>query len=131
MRSVSPETRTKQPVVQVESVDVHDSLFHHYLSERQGPDFRPALHRIAEAQRSVYNPSRGSLGIVPNILLWCNRALWKAGIVDEECEITVPLIRPLTGNNLLFSMLKSCKSCKSCPKKLETPRGTLGTAKPL
>ena len=56
----------KQPVVQVESVDIHDSLFHHYLSERQGPDFRPALHRIAEAQRSVNNPSRGSARIVSN-----------------------------------------------------------------
>ena len=56
----------KQPVVQVESVDIHDSLFHHRLSERQGPDFRPALHRIAEAQRSVNNPSRGSARIVSN-----------------------------------------------------------------
>ena len=57
---------SKQPVVQVESVDIHDSLFHHHLSERQGPDFRPALHRIAEAQRSVNNPSRGSARIVSN-----------------------------------------------------------------
>ena len=38
-----------------------------HFSERQGPDIRPALHRIAEAQRSVYNPSRGSVGIVPYI----------------------------------------------------------------
>ena len=59
---------TKQPVVQVESVDIHYCLFHCQLAERQGPDFRPALHRIAEAQRSVYNPSRGSVGIVPNII---------------------------------------------------------------
>ena len=59
-------------VVQVESVDIHYCLFHCHLPERQGPDFRPALHRIAEAQRSVYNPSRGSVGIVPNICLWRN-----------------------------------------------------------
>ena len=59
-------------VVQVESVDIHYCLFHCQLPERQGPDFRPALHRIAEAQRSVYNPSRGSVGIVPNICLWRN-----------------------------------------------------------
>ena len=59
-------------VVHVESVDIHYCLFHCHLPERQGPDFRPALHRIAEAQRSVYNPSRGSVGIVPNICLWRN-----------------------------------------------------------
>ena len=47
-----------------------------HFSERQGPDFRPALHRIAEAQRSVYNPSRGSVSIVPNICLWRNR-VWR------------------------------------------------------
>ncbi len=29
--------------------------------QRQGPDFRPALHRIAVAQRVVSNPSRGSV----------------------------------------------------------------------
>ena len=57
---------TKQPVVQVESVDINNSLFLH-LSKRQGLDSRPALHRIAEAQRSVSNPSRGSVDIVPNI----------------------------------------------------------------
>ena len=43
-----------------------------HFSERQGPDIRPALHRIAEAQRSVYNPSRGSVGIIPNIISWRN-----------------------------------------------------------
>lgn len=59
--------KSKQPVIQVESVYINNCLFHH-LSERQGPDIRPALHRIAEAQRSVYNPSRGSVGIVPNII---------------------------------------------------------------
>ena len=57
---------TKQPVVQVESVDINNSLFLH-LFKRQGLDSRPALHRIAEAQRSVSNPSRGSVDIVPNI----------------------------------------------------------------
>ena len=73
------------PVVQVESVDVHDSLFHHYLSERQGPDFRPALHRIAEAQRSVSNPSRGSARIVPNRI---SRNKWGnsfSGICRFDC----------------------------------------------
>ena len=34
----------------------HDYEF----TKRQGPDLSPALHRIAEAQRSVNNPSRGS-----------------------------------------------------------------------
>ena len=29
--------------------------------QRQGPDFRPTLHRIAVAQRVVSNPSRGSM----------------------------------------------------------------------
>ena len=39
-------------------------------SRRQGPDLSPALHRIAEAQRSVNNPSWGSVGSLskPN---WC------------------------------------------------------------
>ena len=58
--------KTEQPVVQVESVDIYNGLFHRHLSERQRPDSRPALHRIAEAQRSVSNPSRGSARIVPN-----------------------------------------------------------------
>ena len=53
-----------------------------YFSERQGPDFRPALHRIAEAQRSVYNPSRGSVSIVPNICLWRNR-VWRQNRIME------------------------------------------------
>ena len=69
-------------VVQVESVDIHYCLFHCQLAERQGPDFRPALHRIAEAQRSVYNPSRGSVGIVPNICLWRNR-VWRQNRIME------------------------------------------------
>ena len=37
------------PVIQVESVYINNCLFHH-LSERQGPDIRLALRRIAEAQ---------------------------------------------------------------------------------
>ena len=44
---------------------------HDYESaKRQGPDLSPALHRIAEAQRSVNNPSWGSVGSLskPN---WC------------------------------------------------------------
>lgn len=40
-------------------------------SRRQGPDLSPALHRIAEAQRSVNNPSWGSVKILSNSLRWC------------------------------------------------------------
>ena len=69
-------------VVQVESVDIHYCLFHCHLPERQGPDFRPALHRIAEAQRSVYNPSRGSVGIIPNIISWRN-GVWRRNRIME------------------------------------------------
>ena len=50
------------------------------ISERQGPDFRPALHRIAEAQRSVDNPSRGSVCIVSNRAdgnKWVRNCAWK------------------------------------------------------
>ena len=44
----------------------HDYEF----AKRQGPDLSPALLRIAEAQRSVNNPSWGSNGslLKPN---WC------------------------------------------------------------
>ena len=40
------------------------------FAKRQGPDLSPAPHRIAEAQRSVNNPSWGSDGSLstPN---WC------------------------------------------------------------
>ena len=41
------------------------------FAKRQGPDLSPALHRIAEAQRSVNNPSWGSVGILSNSLRWC------------------------------------------------------------
>ena len=57
--------KAEQPVIQVESVNIYDSLFLRHLI-RQEPDLCPALHRIAEAQRSVSNPSRGSARIVPN-----------------------------------------------------------------
>ena len=60
---------TEQPVVQVESVNV-DNCFLHGNPKRQGPDLSPALHRIAEAQRSVNNPSWGSVGIVSKSLRW-------------------------------------------------------------
>ena len=43
---------------------LHDSLVHHHLSERQGPDIRPTLYRIAEAQRPVNNPSKGTARVV-------------------------------------------------------------------
>ena len=45
----------------------HDYEF----AKRQGPDLSPALHRIAEAQRSVNNPSWGSDRIVSKSLRWC------------------------------------------------------------
>ena len=61
--------KTKQPVVQVESVNI-DNGFLHSDPKRQGPDLSPALHRIAEAQRSVNNPSWGSIGIVSKSLRW-------------------------------------------------------------
>ena len=41
----------------------HDYEF----AKRQGPDLSPALHRIAEAQRSVNNPSWGSPSIISNL----------------------------------------------------------------
>ena len=44
--------------VQVESVYVYNGLFHSCHSKRQEPDFCPALHRIAEAQRSVSTHQR-------------------------------------------------------------------------
>ena len=62
--------RPEQPVVQVESVYVYNGLFLSCRSKRQEPNFRSALHRIAEAQRSVVNPSRGSVRIVPNSAAW-------------------------------------------------------------
>ena len=55
--------RPEQPVVQVESVYVYNGLFHSCHFKRQEPNFRSALHRIAEAQRSVVNPSRGSCAL--------------------------------------------------------------------
>lgn len=61
--------KTKQPVVQVESIDINNCLFLH-LFKRQGLDSRPALHRIAKAQRSVSNPSRGSSSIVSDFGAW-------------------------------------------------------------
>ena len=59
--SLEAGTSPEQPVVQVESVYVYNGLFHSCHCKRQEPNFRSALHRIAEAQRSVVNPSRGSL----------------------------------------------------------------------
>ena len=61
--------KTEQPVVQVESVNI-DNGFLHNDPKRQGPDLSPALHRIAEAQRSVNNPSWGSAGIVSKSVRW-------------------------------------------------------------
>ena len=58
----------QQSMMKVESINVEYCLFlfHFCTPQRQGPDFRPALHRIAVAQRVVSNPSRGSSGNVPN-----------------------------------------------------------------
>mgnify|MGYP006916115978 CR=1 FL=1 len=56
-RRVAPEA-----VMRIE----HDYEF----AKRQGPDLSPALHRIAEAQRSVNNPSWGSDGSLPKPN-WC------------------------------------------------------------
>ena len=53
----------QQPMMEIESIDVENRLLHlcYYGLQRQGPDFRPAPHRIAVAQRVVSNPSRGSV----------------------------------------------------------------------
>ena len=52
----------QQPMMEIESIDIKNRLLHlrYYGLQRQGPDFRPAPHRIAVAQRVVSNPSRGS-----------------------------------------------------------------------
>ena len=49
--------------MEIESIDIENRLLHlrYYGLQRQGPDFRPAPHRIAVAQRVVSNPSRGSV----------------------------------------------------------------------
>ena len=60
----------EQPVIQVESVDINYGFLFHLLI-RQEPGACPALHRIAEAQRSVSNPSRGSARIVSNFRPQC------------------------------------------------------------
>jgi hypothetical protein len=64
--------KAEQPIIQVEPVNVDNRPFlHHFAGHqvftRQEPDFRPALHRIAEAQRSVNNPSWGSPSIISNL----------------------------------------------------------------
>ena len=53
----------QQAMIKVEAVNVEDCLFrlHNCFPKRQEPDLRPALHRIAVAQRVVSNPSRGSV----------------------------------------------------------------------
>lgn len=64
--------KAEQPIIQVEPINVDNRPFlHHFAGHqvftRQEPDFRPALHRIAEAQRSVNNPSWGSASIISNL----------------------------------------------------------------
>ena len=51
--------------MEIESIDIENRLLHlrYYGLQRQGPDFRPAPHRIAVAQRVVSNPSRGSVAL--------------------------------------------------------------------
>ena len=81
--------KPEQPVVQVEPVNI-DYSFLHSDPKRQGPDLSPALHRIAEAQRSVNNPSWGSVSIVSKSLRWCkwqNLKFW--------CTRKISLISPL------------------------------------
>ena len=68
--SLEAGTSPEQPVVQVESVYAYNGLFHSCHCKGQEPNFRSALHRIAEAQRSVVNPSRGSVRVVPNSAAW-------------------------------------------------------------
>ena len=53
----------QQTMIKVEAIYVEDCLFllHNCFPKRQEPDLRPALHRIAVAQRVVSNPSRGSV----------------------------------------------------------------------
>ena len=70
--------KPEQPVVKVESVNI-DNGFLHGDSKRQGPDLSPALHRIAEAQRSVSNPSWGSVEIVSKSFRWCKAQNSKNG----------------------------------------------------
>ena len=62
----------QQAMIKVEAVNVEDCLFrlHNCFPKRQEPDLRPALHRIAVAQRVVSNPSRGSVGSVPHRRAW-------------------------------------------------------------
>ena len=57
----------------------HDYEF----AKRQGPDLSPALHRIAEAQRSVNNPSWGSDGSLPKPH-WCCKGR------DARCPFAPP-----------------------------------------
>ena len=78
--------KAEQPIIQVESVNVNNCpfLLHSAFNRnftRQEPDFRPALHRIAEAQRSVNNPSWGSASIISNLFAlrkWENFAICRA-----------------------------------------------------
>jgi hypothetical protein len=65
----------QQTMIKVEAVNVEDCLFrlHNCFPKRQEPDLRPALHRIAVAQRMVSNPSRGSVGSVPHRRAWRKR----------------------------------------------------------
>ena len=91
--------KAEQSVIEVESVYIYDSLFYRHLSKRQGPDFRPAPHRIAEAQRSVINPSRGSVCIVANFRLprngACAENAFRGAIyagkpqIDGTCELRI------------------------------------------
>ena len=56
-------SRQNLVAMEIESIDIENRLLHlrYYGLQRQGPDFRPAPHRIAVAQRVVSNPSRGSV----------------------------------------------------------------------
>ena len=69
----------------------HDYEF----TKRQGPDLSPALHRIAEAQRSVNNPSWGSVGSVSKSLLWHKwqnqdfATSWRIGLISHDIKYRI------------------------------------------
>ena len=62
------------PVIQVESVDINNCLFHFRHKMQGASTFRlKPPRRIGRASRVEYNPLTGSAGIVPNIFFGRNR----------------------------------------------------------
>jgi len=78
----------QQTMIKVKAINIEDCLFllHNCFPKRQEPDLRPALHRIAVAQRVVSNPSRGSVGSVPH------RRAWRKG--GREKRYKMLMLRP-------------------------------------